>query len=175
MHVRIQSAITLSNQWKAALKPCGEQSGTFPRSVSHRHTGGKAFSAEELSSFWTHNCTPLPLQPHYSTIWLEGGQQRRRMKNTIHRGWVRCRSARIFVQRSRDLSLRRLSGMWLYAMLGKKKEKKKAQLYENRVGVDSRWNCVSHPFRLVWKQIFSSPPGVGSTEVEGSSPGLTQL
>lgn len=61
------------------------------------HQVKKKLSAEELSSFWTHNCPPLPLQPHYSTIWLQGGKQRKRMKNTIHHRWGGCRSVCIFV------------------------------------------------------------------------------
>lgn len=36
-------------------------------------------SAEELSSFWTHNCPLLSLHPHYRTIWLQGGKQRKMM------------------------------------------------------------------------------------------------
>lgn len=52
VHVRIQSAITPSNQQRAVLKPCGEQSELFPSSISHSHVkGGGMLSAEELSSF----------------------------------------------------------------------------------------------------------------------------
>lgn len=129
----------MSNQWRVALKPCGEQSGPFPSSISHSHVEKKKLSAEELSSFWTHNCPPLSLQPHYSTIWLQGGKQRKRMKIPSTMAEV---DAVLFVY----LSTSSLTVPSLLSAALTLSKTGKVQLYKNTVCVHSRWNCMSHPF-----------------------------
>lgn len=99
----------------------------------------KKLSAEELSSFWTHNCPPLSLQPHYSTIWLQGGKQRKRMKipSTMAEA-----DAVLFVY----LSTSSLTVPSLLSVALTLSKTGKVQLYKNTVCVHSRWNCMSHPF-----------------------------
>lgn len=114
----------------------------------------KQLSTEELSSFWTHNCPPLPLQSHYSTIWLQGGKQKKRMKNSIRHRRGGRRSARISVDVKLDPPppTQLLSVGVTLSKLGK------AEVYENTVCVHSRWNCMSHPFGFHnVKHKFSSP------------------
>lgn len=135
VHVRIQSAITPSNQQRAVLKPCGEQSELFPSSISHSHVkGGGRFPQRSWAHFEHIIVLLFPLQPHYRTIWLQGGNKGRRRNISSSVDEVDAGP------RAGLLPLSCLTRVWLQGCSGK------VQLYKNTVCVHSRWNCMSHTF-----------------------------
>lgn len=69
----------MSNQWRVALKPCGEQSGPFPSSISHSHVEKKSFPQRS----WAHFEHIIVLLFPYSLITVQSDY---RVENK-GRGW----------------------------------------------------------------------------------------
>lgn len=96
--------------------------------------GGGCFPQRSWAHFEHIIVLFFPLQPHYRTIWLQGGNKGRRWKISSSVDEVDAGP------RAGLLPLSCLTRVWLQGCSGK------VQLYKNTVCVHSRWNCMSHTF-----------------------------